>query len=479
MSSRVEQHADLTSHSVDYALYSAIVDDELIVEAEQKSNGQRWSGVFTAKYIEDMTANTGNVKKFSVFVNMLWAALRGSTDSVFVDLLTASDLESLRSRTAGPQSNGRPGTQRKPSKPNNKRYLILTYTVEFDRVHYPLMLKHSEVPETEALQRTIQRLRAELATAKSSRHQPDRQQSDLLDKLQAENRRLAQMVDDSVSTAEQRLADAQAEIGDLHAALSSERAKVQALTKQLEKLRLESMQKPVRKPATSSLPRYTEAVAVRHRFRLFDTEETACFKGTTCSSKPRIDGQGAGSNVADDAGPAPFAITRDDWRSRSPRVPAPRFDPTAYVRERAHKLRSGSSRSPSPWTSQAANSSPARSRGRSSSRGFTAGERSPAARSPGSGKENSARQAQTRTQPVLRSASERLMPKRTLDERKALPPRIDDDDRSPSPDGANSRTSTCDRVRTAGQIRDLDARLNELQRFLKVAKSSSARALNH
>lgn len=39
------------------------------------------------------------------------------------------------------------------------------------------MLKHSEVPETEALQRTIQRLRAELATAKSSRHQPDRQQS--------------------------------------------------------------------------------------------------------------------------------------------------------------------------------------------------------------------------------------------------------------------------------------------------------------
>lgn len=49
MSSRVEQHADLTSHSVDYALYSAIVDDELIVEAEQKSNGQRWSGVFTAK----------------------------------------------------------------------------------------------------------------------------------------------------------------------------------------------------------------------------------------------------------------------------------------------------------------------------------------------------------------------------------------------------------------------------------------------
>ena len=45
------------------------------------------------------------------------------------------------------------------SKRNNKRYLILTYAVEFDRVHYPLPLTFNENPTTPALQKTIKRLR--------------------------------------------------------------------------------------------------------------------------------------------------------------------------------------------------------------------------------------------------------------------------------------------------------------------------------
>ena len=48
------------------------------------------------------------------------------------------------------------------STPNNKRYLILTYAAEFDRVHYPLPLIFEEHPDTAALQATIRRLRAEL-----------------------------------------------------------------------------------------------------------------------------------------------------------------------------------------------------------------------------------------------------------------------------------------------------------------------------
>lgn len=41
----------------------------------------------------------------------------------------------------------------------NKRYLILTYAVEFDRVHYPLPLSLVQTPTPEILQRTIRRLR--------------------------------------------------------------------------------------------------------------------------------------------------------------------------------------------------------------------------------------------------------------------------------------------------------------------------------
>ncbi len=38
--------------------------------------------------IEDITAKTGNFKKFPVFVRMLLSALKQASDSVFVDLLT-------------------------------------------------------------------------------------------------------------------------------------------------------------------------------------------------------------------------------------------------------------------------------------------------------------------------------------------------------------------------------------------------------
>ena len=99
-----------------------------------------------------MTQKTGNFKKFNVFVRMLATALKRDQKSevVFADLLTYADLEMLRSRQT-----------RKPlntaARPNNKRYLILTYAVEFDRVHYPLPLSHVDEPPVHALNATIRR----------------------------------------------------------------------------------------------------------------------------------------------------------------------------------------------------------------------------------------------------------------------------------------------------------------------------------
>jgi hypothetical protein len=43
-----------------------------------------------------------------------------------------------------------------------KRYLILTYAGEFDRVHYPLPLAFEDAASVESMQRTIRRLRSEL-----------------------------------------------------------------------------------------------------------------------------------------------------------------------------------------------------------------------------------------------------------------------------------------------------------------------------
>eukprot|EP00240_Pyramimonas_obovata_P006716 CAMPEP_0118955634 /NCGR_PEP_ID=MMETSP1169-20130426/60296_1 /TAXON_ID=36882 /ORGANISM="Pyramimonas obovata, Strain CCMP722" /LENGTH=150 /DNA_ID=CAMNT_0006903523 /DNA_START=216 /DNA_END=664 /DNA_ORIENTATION=- len=136
---------DMVFHNVEYLLtVAAVKDDTLCVEVEQKSDGARWRGDFTSRYIEDITAKTGNYKKYGVFVKMLLTAVTEESDSVFVDLLTYNDLELLKNRKMRGQA---APPSRNP--PNNKRYLILTYAAEFDRVHYPLPLIFEDTPDPE------------------------------------------------------------------------------------------------------------------------------------------------------------------------------------------------------------------------------------------------------------------------------------------------------------------------------------------
>lgn len=87
---------------------------------------------------------------------MLIRGLEGSSSSVYVDLLTYKDLESLKSRS------GRPGNL-KASATNlaDRRYLIVTYEVEFDKVHYPLPLTKVERLDLDTLTESIRKLKAE------------------------------------------------------------------------------------------------------------------------------------------------------------------------------------------------------------------------------------------------------------------------------------------------------------------------------
>lgn len=56
-----------------------------------------------------------------------------SSDSVSLDLLTFADLESLRQRKVGTAAAKTSIPANRTVSLNSKRYLILTYTVEFDR----------------------------------------------------------------------------------------------------------------------------------------------------------------------------------------------------------------------------------------------------------------------------------------------------------------------------------------------------------
>ena len=116
---------------------------------------------FLTTDIEELTRKTGNFKQFAVFYNMLQSAITKSSASVTLDLLTYTDLELLRNKKLG-SAGISPG--KNTSQLQTKRYLILTYSAEFDRIHYPLALSYMGKPDPAALKETIRRLQQELTT---------------------------------------------------------------------------------------------------------------------------------------------------------------------------------------------------------------------------------------------------------------------------------------------------------------------------
>lgn len=122
--------------------------------------------------IEEITHKAGNFKKFPVFVKMLSSSFSKDSETVFVDLLTYSDLEMLKAKKTGAvgvsAQHSSSGT-----KQQLKRYIILTYTAEFDRVHYPLPLSFEDEPNVGSMERTIRRLRAELKAEKTLKQEPN------------------------------------------------------------------------------------------------------------------------------------------------------------------------------------------------------------------------------------------------------------------------------------------------------------------
>ncbi|GBG33845.1 Coiled-coil domain-containing protein 61 [Hondaea fermentalgiana] len=163
-------HSVATSfHGVDYVLSWADRDGKLVMDLEDMHTAdQRWYSELDTKYVEGITRKTGNFKRFTVFCKMLLAAMTDPSDSLYADILTLQDLEMLKARQlrgggASPSHQsqslqhpaGRPGTGGP-----GKRYLIVTFVTQFDRVHYPLPLAPCTAPTPEMLLRTIRRLHA-------------------------------------------------------------------------------------------------------------------------------------------------------------------------------------------------------------------------------------------------------------------------------------------------------------------------------
>uniref|UniRef100_A0A1B6LFW0 Coiled-coil domain-containing protein 61 n=1 Tax=Graphocephala atropunctata TaxID=36148 RepID=A0A1B6LFW0_9HEMI len=140
------------------------------VKITDKKTLEEWHGLYDAAYIENLTQKTGNFKRFDTFLSMLKSGLLTTSQCVSLDLLTLEDLEMLRNRvssqgitTSHSQGFTASHSSQMFSSSNNKRYLIVTYTVEFDRIHYPLALEYSGQPDPKILQENIQRLEKQVA----------------------------------------------------------------------------------------------------------------------------------------------------------------------------------------------------------------------------------------------------------------------------------------------------------------------------
>ena len=137
-------------------------DLQLIDEDTQ----HQWKNKFSAQYIEDITKKLENHKKFAIFVKMLISGIEGESKSVMVDILSEKEIALLKTKrktntsTSSLEQSMRSEDARK--KNPGKRYIIVTYIVEFDKVHYPLPLFFEEKQDVEFQVKTITELRSEL-----------------------------------------------------------------------------------------------------------------------------------------------------------------------------------------------------------------------------------------------------------------------------------------------------------------------------
>ncbi|NXC50550.1 CCD61 protein, partial [Penelope pileata] len=294
----------------------------LEVEVEECCSTERWRGRFDAASIEDLTHKTGNFKQFGIFCSMLEAALLKSSEAVSLELLTYGDLETLRCRKAGAAARISPSTL--PL--SNKRYLILIYCVEFDRIHYPLPLPYAGVADSATLRCLVRDQRDELSRLR-----------DELQRAQEEAWRLEDMRLQERARHQQEQRQLTKELTEARAAERMLRARVKTLTAELA---------VCRKGRSTS----TMALAPSQ-----DRHRTASRHSRSSSSQGHLPPRSpspAGSRL-------------------------PRFDPTAFVRARKQKRQETELRRQQPWCGvSSSGDNSRRSHRRSSSVGSSQSRRS-------------------------------------------------------------------------------------------------------
>jgi len=176
------EERDFCFHDIEYSIRVNITDDRFFLEAQNVESGELWRNCFEKAYIEDITRKASSFKKYNVFTKMLLDAMECNGDTncpVSINLHSYEHLEKLI-QTKSKVSN----------RAKNKRYLILTYEAEYDRVQYPLCLKYT-TPSSGEMLKELARLRRQVKYYRGNEKQENEiTEVDLSKRLAGENQRL-------------------------------------------------------------------------------------------------------------------------------------------------------------------------------------------------------------------------------------------------------------------------------------------------
>ncbi|CAD5122909.1 DgyrCDS11309 [Dimorphilus gyrociliatus] len=327
----------LDIRGTEYSVGSSIDDDCLHLVVEDVVTNDVWKASFNTNIIEEITRRTGNFKQFSVFCSMLTSAIEGSSDSVDIDIMTYEDLEHLRKRSKG--KNG-PG----PKQSQNKRYLILIYTAEFDRIHYPLQLQHEGKSENKNVHKTISKLREDIITLQKRCKILQTRNSQLEDEI-------SQQVESNPS---QQTALMKTALRNLEEQSSQAKAKYQRAAQrrktEIGRLRTENEElkasernlKAKVKSLTNELAIYKRRIggpgSGRSSYRSNNLSGTSSLLSDHSRNRSRSLSNSRNHSLTSDASKN-SRVRNVRSRTPSPGLPKPRFDPTAYIKEKERKKR--------------------------------------------------------------------------------------------------------------------------------------------
>jgi coiled-coil domain-containing protein 61 len=101
--------------------------DLFAVQIVNEDFTQRWSGTYSANYVDDMTQKAGCTKKLSVFWRMMRDSI-GESSMLSLEVLTSQEIQNLSHFKLIPE-------------PDDRLFVLLTQKSEYDCFRFPLPLK--------------------------------------------------------------------------------------------------------------------------------------------------------------------------------------------------------------------------------------------------------------------------------------------------------------------------------------------------